>query len=116
MEPNFKEKLFLPKRTFGKWSNVVTICMAGISSIIAYLMIHLDICIEGACKGLENTKILYDLSPLFVIYSICCFVVARFVATKKDLERIYSDTITIGISLGFILMALTPILISNELR
>lgn len=116
MKPNFKEKLLLPKSTFGRLSSVVTICLAGCSAVIAYLMINLYLCSEGACEKLENTKILYDLSPFFIIYSVCCFVVAKFVFTKKQLERIYSDAITIGISLGFILMALAPIMISNELR
>ena len=116
MKLSYKEKLLLPKTTFGRWSSVVTICLAGVSAFGAYLMIHIDICSNGVCEGLNNTKILYDLSPFFIIYSVCCFVVAKFILTKKDLERVYCDAITLGVSIGFILMALAPIMISNELR
>ena len=111
-----KKDLRTPEGKYSRRFSVLVIFMASLSAFLAYIMISLDMCSNNACDNLKETGILVVLSPFYLIYSVCGFIICYFIATKKNLESIYSYAITGAVACGFMLISMAPFMISAELK
>ena len=111
-----RKKAIDPASKFSRRLNAFVIFMASLPALLAFLRIQFDLCSNNACESLKETDILFELSPFYLIYSVCGFIVCHFILKKKDLESIYSISITWAVACGFMLISMAPIMINSELK
>ncbi|MGH1485597.1 MAG: hypothetical protein ACRBCI_05200 [Cellvibrionaceae bacterium] len=116
MIEKLKEKSLRPKKTIGRFVNLSMIILASTASTFAYFFIHFHICDNlQTCADLKISRLFLTLSPLYIVYSLCCIGVAVFLFKSKNLPSIYSDCIALSVTFGLFFTCIGPIIIAYEL-
>lgn len=110
------EKFMRPKSRLGRLCNVTFVGMSSVMSVYSYSLIAFMLCVDGACRHLQITKVFAKFSAIFLLFSLLTAVVAYFLSISKDLPEIYSDSIALVCVFGFFLIGVTPFMINRELQ
>ena len=104
IKAKFSEKFFTPSGSLSRTINVVVQVSVGFTALCVFYFVRFVACSETDCSENSMGKLVSTISPLFVIFSICCFITGFFVAKNKNIASVYIDSIVVISLIGIVMV------------
>jgi len=83
---------------------------------LVYYSINHELCEANQCSKLVITKYWVESSIIYLVFSVSLLISSIFIFKSKELPRIYSYAITIGLGSGAVLSGMLLFAISREIN
>jgi len=116
IKDKFNEKFLTPSGYVSRIINVTVLVLIAFAAFGIFYFIKFIACSEVNCHEGSLGKLINTMSPLFIIYGICCFIVACFIFKNKSIASLYSDSISMLASIGIVLAITLAISINEKIH
>jgi hypothetical protein len=104
IKTKFSQLFLTPSGSISRKINIAVQAVTAFTSLGAFYFIKFVACIEVNCTESSLPNLINTLSPLFLVYGICCLIVAIFISKHKNIASIYTDSISLISSIGIIII------------
>ena len=111
-----KRSFMTPSGKLSRSFQSILIFLCGLMSFWCYYYIEYELCSGGNCSGLAITKIIADLTPLYIIQGVCLLIVSWFIKSNENIPKFYSSTISIACAAGYMYSSFFVVALAKEIQ
>ena len=111
-----KKSFMTPVGNLSRYFQFGLIFLCGLMSFWAYYYIEYELCGSEKCTDLVVTKIIAELTPLYIIQGICLLIVSLFIKRNSNIPKLYMSSISIACAGGYMYSSFFVAALAIELK